>query len=193
MTDITHHHRLAPRQLMNRSATKNQVFSSLPQRPCAISVTVHEPMELKSEFGKAISSFMTNDPMALSGRSAYLGLQHALASMGGIITAPLINALGIGLNEAQTAYVIAAALVVSGLATIIQIVRVGPIGSGLLISKRTSSCLRQHSHLCVSSVDRDAGSRTGTRHAIRFDDRVFRAHDGFGLFVITRAVSSRQM
>ena len=47
--------------------------------------------------------FMTNDPMALSGRSAYLGLQHALASMGGIITAPLIIALGMGLNEAQTA------------------------------------------------------------------------------------------
>ena len=62
--------------------------------------------------------FMTNDPMALSGRSAYLGLQHALASMGGIITAPLIIALGMGLNDAQTAYVIAAALVVSGLATI---------------------------------------------------------------------------
>ncbi len=94
--------------------------------------------ELKSLFCKAVGLFMTNDPMALSGRSAYLGLQHALASMGGIITAPLIIALGMGLNEAQTAYVIAAALVVSGLATIIQIVRVGPIGSGLLSIQGTS-------------------------------------------------------
>ena len=82
--------------------------------------------------------FMTKDPMALSGRSAYLGLQHALASVGGIITAPLIIALGMGLDEAQTAYVIAAALVVSGMATVIQIVRVGPIGSGLLCIQGTS-------------------------------------------------------
>ncbi len=80
----------------------------------------------------------SQDPMALSGRSVLLGFQHALASVGGIITAPLIIALGMGLSESETAYVIASALVISGIATLIQIVRVGPVGSGLLAIQGTS-------------------------------------------------------
>ena len=80
----------------------------------------------------------SQDPMELSGRSVILGFQHALASVGGIITAPLIIALGMGLSESETAYVIASALVISGIATIIQIVRVGPVGSGLLAIQGTS-------------------------------------------------------
>ena len=74
----------------------------------------------------------------LSFASAFLGFQHMLASFGGILTAPLIIALGMGLSIQETSYLVTSALVVSGLATFIQILRVGPIGSGLLSIQGTS-------------------------------------------------------
>ena len=74
----------------------------------------------------------------LSFASAFLGFQHMLASFGGILTAPLIIALGMGLSIQETSYLVTSALVVSGLATFIQILRIGPIGSGLLSIQGTS-------------------------------------------------------
>ncbi len=74
----------------------------------------------------------------LSFRSLMIGGQHALAAVGGIIAAPLVIALGMGLSAADTRYVISAALVISGIATVIQILRIGPIGSGLLSIQGTS-------------------------------------------------------
>ena len=71
-------------------------------------------------------------------RSLMIGGQHALAAVGGIIAAPLVIALGMGLSAADTRYVISAALVISGIATVIQILRIGPIGSGLLSIQGTS-------------------------------------------------------
>ena len=38
-----------------------------------------------NQFCEAVGLFMTNDPMALSGRSAYLGLQHALPLWGALL------------------------------------------------------------------------------------------------------------
>ncbi|MEE4661332.1 MAG: solute carrier family 23 protein [Halieaceae bacterium] len=65
-------------------------------------------------------------------------LQHLLAVFGGIVTAPLIIAGGMGLDAGQTNTIVTSALFVSGLATLLQIGRVGPIGSGLLAIQGTS-------------------------------------------------------
>ncbi len=70
--------------------------------------------------------------------AAFIGLQHLLAVFGGIVTAPLLIALGMGLPADDTAYLVSSALVVSGLATLVQIARFGPIGSGLLSIQGTS-------------------------------------------------------
>lgn len=68
----------------------------------------------------------------------FIGLQHVLAMIGGIATAPLLIALGLGLGPTDTAYLIASALTVSGAATLIQVSRLGGIGSGLLSVQGTS-------------------------------------------------------
>ena len=52
-----------------------------------------------------------------------VAVQHLLAVFGGILTAPLVIALGMGLSVEQTSYLISSALVVSGFATAIQIFR----------------------------------------------------------------------
>lgn len=67
-----------------------------------------------------------------------VSLQHLLAITGGIITAPLIIAMGMGLSLQDTSYMVSSSLVISGLATLIQIHRVGSIGSGLLSMQGTS-------------------------------------------------------
>ncbi len=71
-------------------------------------------------------------------QTALAALAHLLAIVAGIATAPLLIALGLGLDGATTAYVISSALIVSGVATFIQINRVGLIGSGLLSIQGTS-------------------------------------------------------
>lgn len=63
---------------------------------------------------------------------------HLLAIVASIATAPLLIARGLNLDADTTRYVIASALVVSGIATFIQVLRVGPFGSGLLSIQGTS-------------------------------------------------------
>ncbi len=70
--------------------------------------------------------------------SLLVGLQHVLAVFGGILTAPLIIAIGMGLSVRDTSYLVSSALLISGVATILQIQRVGFIGSGLLSIQGTS-------------------------------------------------------
>jgi NCS2 family nucleobase:cation symporter-2/xanthine permease XanP len=70
--------------------------------------------------------------------AAFVGFQHLLAIIGGILTAPFLIALGMGLNAEDSAYVISSALIVSGFATLIQINRVGMLGAGLLSIQGTS-------------------------------------------------------
>lgn len=72
------------------------------------------------------------------GTSVLIGFQHFLAVFAGILTAPLIIALGMGLSVEETSYLISSSLVVSGFATLVQINRIGPIGSGLLSIQGTS-------------------------------------------------------
>ncbi len=70
--------------------------------------------------------------------SLLVGLQHVLAVFGGILTAPLIIATGMGLSVRDTSYLVSSALLISGVATILQIQRVGFVGSGLLSIQGTS-------------------------------------------------------
>jgi len=63
---------------------------------------------------------------------------HLLAMAASIIAAPLIIAGGLGVSAEETAYLVAAALTVSGVATAVQVLRPGGLGSGLLAVQGTS-------------------------------------------------------
>ena len=73
-----------------------------------------------------------------AGTSLLAGLQHLMAIFGGIVTAPLIIARGMNLSLEDTNYLITSALLISGVATWIQISRIGVFGSGLLSIQGTS-------------------------------------------------------
>ncbi len=64
--------------------------------------------------------------------------QHFLAIFVSIITAPLIISVGMGLSPKETSYIISSSLFISGVATLIQVVRIGPFGSRLLCIQGTS-------------------------------------------------------
>ncbi|MBX2848358.1 MAG: purine permease [Acidiferrobacterales bacterium] len=68
----------------------------------------------------------------------FAGLQHVLASVVGIVTPPIIitNALGLGIEDAT--YIISMSLLISGIATFIQVRAYKGIGSGLLSVQGTS-------------------------------------------------------
>jgi len=64
--------------------------------------------------------------------------QHFLAIFVSIMTAPLIISLGMGLSAKETSFVISSSLMVSGFATLIQVIRIGPMGAKLLCIQGTS-------------------------------------------------------
>src|SRR5690554_6510852 len=66
-----------------------------------------------------------------AGKSAAYGLQHVLTMYGGIIAPPLIVGTAAGLEATQIGLLIAAALFVGGLATILQTIGVKYIGAKL--------------------------------------------------------------
>ncbi|MDX2257195.1 MAG: nucleobase:cation symporter-2 family protein [Pseudanabaenaceae cyanobacterium bins.39] len=70
--------------------------------------------------------------------SLFVALQHVLASFVGIITPPIIICASLGLNAADTSYLISMSLFASGICTFIQCKRIGPVGSGLLSLQGTS-------------------------------------------------------
>ena len=67
----------------------------------------------------------------------FAALQHLLAIIVGIITPTLIIGGVLGLGS-EIPYLISMALMVSGVATFIQVKRIGPVGSGLLSIQGTS-------------------------------------------------------
>ena len=67
----------------------------------------------------------------------FAALQHLLAIIVGIITPTLIIGGVLGLGS-ETPYLISMALIVSGVATFIQVKRIGPVGSGILSIQGTS-------------------------------------------------------
>jgi xanthine permease XanP len=70
--------------------------------------------------------------------SVFVALQHVLAVFVGIVTPPLIIARTLGLPDADGVVLVSMALMVSGLGTMLQSRRLGPVGSGLLSIQGTS-------------------------------------------------------
>ena len=68
----------------------------------------------------------------------FVAIQHVLAVFVGIITPPLIICNALELPPADTVFIISMSLFVSGIATFIQVKRIGPVGSGLLSIQGTS-------------------------------------------------------
>jgi xanthine permease XanP len=67
-----------------------------------------------------------------------VALQHVLAVFVGIITPPLIISRALKLPSADAVFLVSMALLVSGLGTLLQTRRLGPVGSGLLNIQGTS-------------------------------------------------------
>ena len=68
----------------------------------------------------------------------FVALQHVFACFVGIITPGLIICGALGTEPADTTFIISMSLFVSGIATFIQVKKIGPIGSGLLSIQGTS-------------------------------------------------------
>ena len=68
----------------------------------------------------------------------FVACQHVLAAFVGIITPPIIICASLGLDAANTSYLISMSLFTSGICTYIQCKKIGPIGSGLLSLQGTS-------------------------------------------------------
>ena len=67
-----------------------------------------------------------------------LGLQHVLAMFAGNVTVPIIIAGALGLAVGETTFLIQCAMLVAGVATLLQANRVGPVGANLPIVMGTS-------------------------------------------------------
>jgi xanthine permease XanP len=70
--------------------------------------------------------------------SLLVALQHVLAVFVGIVTPPLLIARALHLTEADGIFLVSMALLVSGIGTVLQTQRLGPIGTGLLSIQGTS-------------------------------------------------------
>ena len=71
-------------------------------------------------------------------QSIFVALQHVLAVFVGIVTPPLIISKALNLPGADEAFLVSMALFISGVGTLLQSRRLGPIGSGLLSIQGTS-------------------------------------------------------
>jgi len=67
-----------------------------------------------------------------------LALQHILAMFAGNVAVPIIVAGAIGVSAEEKAYLIQCAMFVAGIATLIQVIRFGPVGAKLPIVMGTS-------------------------------------------------------
>jgi xanthine permease XanP len=70
--------------------------------------------------------------------SIFVALQHVLAVFVGIVTPPAIIAHALELPNSDGAFLISMALMASGAGTLVQTLRLGPFGSGLLNIQGTS-------------------------------------------------------
>src|SRR5579859_3636126 len=70
--------------------------------------------------------------------SCFVALQHVLALFVGIVTPPTLIARALQLSAADGAFLVSMALLTSGLGTVLQTRKVGPVGSGLLNIQGTS-------------------------------------------------------
>ena len=72
------------------------------------------------------------------GEAIPLGLQHVFAMFLGNVAPPLIIAGAIGMSSGNTTFLVQMALIVAGVATIVQAYPIGPVGAGLPIVMGTS-------------------------------------------------------
>ena len=72
------------------------------------------------------------------GQTIVAALQHMAAIFIGIVTPAIVISGALGFDPAMKAYLVSMSLMVSGIATFIQIKKIGPIGSGVLSIQGTS-------------------------------------------------------
>ena len=88
-----------------------------------------------------------------------LGLQYALLTVASVVLSPAILISTVGGSEAFLAWVVFSALLVSGVTTVIQVARVGRIGSGYLLLMGSSSV---YLAICVTALERGGGGLLGS-------------------------------
>ena len=86
--------------------------------------------------------------------TAGLGLQYAVLTVTSVVLTPAILIGTVGGSEAYLSWVIFAALVVSGATTVIQVARVGRVGSGYLLLMGTGSAFLA---ICLAALERGGG------------------------------------
>jgi len=74
-----------------------------------------------------------------TGESVALGVQHLLAMFLSTVALPLVIASAIGLGASDTTFIVQMALLVAGVATLVQVYPVGPVGARLPIVMGTSA------------------------------------------------------
>lgn len=88
--------------------------------------------------GRGIVKYAIEDEPPF-GEAIPLGLQHLGAMFLSTVALPLVIAGAIGLSAAETTYVVQMALLVAGIATLVQAYSVGPVGARLPIVMGTSA------------------------------------------------------
>jgi len=71
-------------------------------------------------------------------QAVFVALQHVLAVFVGIVTPPLLVSKALKLDAASEVFLVSMALLISGVGTLLQSRRIGPVGSGLLSIQGTS-------------------------------------------------------
>ncbi|SHJ16519.1 nucleobase:cation symporter-2, NCS2 family [Geosporobacter subterraneus DSM 17957] len=93
--------------------------------------------DIKNNDPKPVSKYDVDGKPPLK-EAIPLGLQHVLAMFAGNVTVPLIIAGALGLTVGEKAFLIQCAMLVAGIATLIQTNRIGSIGANLPIVMGTS-------------------------------------------------------
>ncbi len=98
-------------------------------------MSIEETAVAPSRQADLIYGLTDRPPLA---QTLFVAVQHVLAVFVGIITPPLIISRALKLEAGDSAFLISMALFISGVGTLIQTRRIGPIGSGLLSIQGTS-------------------------------------------------------
>ena len=98
-------------------------------------VSVQEPANIRKSEAEIVFGFDDRPPLAVR---IPLGLQHLVAMLLGNITPPLLIAGGLGLATGETAFLLQMALILAGLATLVQAYPIGVVGARLPIVMGTT-------------------------------------------------------
>lgn len=101
-------------------------------------MTASDTTTERTEGGTDLVEYGIEDAPSVE-RSIPLGLQHLLAMFLSTVALPLVIAGAIGLGASDTAFLVQMALLVAGVATIVQAYPIGPVGARLPIVMGTSA------------------------------------------------------